>query len=732
MKASKKWAEVAVDRPLDRFFTYHVPEELRDRVQLRSRVQVPFGRSCVRGVVVDFSGPPPGHIRTKDILELLDDRPLISPELYELLVWVSDYYGNTLGEVIANCVPFCGGQVRRHVVIRPAVPAAVLEEEIRKRSKKAPAQARILAHCVGDPKGTGRPALLRNANAGHGALKKLIEEKLLVEVREDESAFLGGGTTSVPEADALSLSDEQQRALCEINEAIAAGGFSPFLLFGVTGSGKTEIYIRALEEAIREGGQGLVMLPEIALTPQTFQRFACRFKEVVVLHSMLSPAQRGENMRKAAGGEAQVVIGARSAVFAPFADLRLIVVDEEHETAFKQESVPRYNGRDVAVYRAMKRGIPVVLGSATPSLESYQNAASGRYRMLVLSERVTEQKKNAVRLVDLSRSKRKKRWLSPELVDLTAGTLSAGRQAIFFLNRRGFSPFVKCVQCGYNFPCPECDVSMTYHRRGNLFLCHSCGHVQPRTERCPQCSLPVLRFSGAGTERIAAELGDRFPRARIGRLDRDVASSRKNLFSIVNAFASKELDILVGTQMVTKGHDFPGVTLIGIICADMALNMPDFRASERTFQLVHQVAGRAGRGRHPGTVVIQTFVPNNRIIKFALEGDYRGFAEEETQRRKPLLYPPFGRLLRVVLRGVRESQVKDAAQAAAEALKAVKGRVLGPAPCPVARKKKKLRYQVIFKSPNPADVHRALVRVRKLKLPGRVEAYFDVDPFSFM
>ena len=727
------WAQVAVDRPLDRLFTYDVPVALADRVRPGCRVRVPFGRSMAKGVVIETTGAPPEGLVVKSIAAVLEESPLLTPDVIALLAWVSRYYACPLGEVIAACVPLGDTACRPNVLVRSAVPVEALQAHVARLSAKAPAQARLLAQLAGASAGLPRPLLLRNARAGQEALARLVAQGLL-ETGEDTTAGASGGVScaGAPPAPPPRLSASQAAAIEQIHQACSSGGFAPFLLFGVTGSGKTEVYLQALSRVVAEGGQALVLLPEIALTPQTFNRVRARVPEVVLLHSLLSRGERAENMRRARDGRARVVVGARSAVFTPFADLRLIVVDEEHENSYKQENAPRYHARDVAVMRARECGIPIILGSATPSLESLHNARTGRYRMLTLPERVTPLGMPSIRVLDLTRIKTGASLLSRELMDLTAAALGAGRQAIFFLNRRGYARVVRCQRCGHVCRCPQCSVSVTYHHRGQMLLCHTCGSVAPRPEKCPACAAPVLKYTGAGTERVVRDLAARFPGVRIGRLDRDAASSRRSLLDVLDQFAAGRLDILVGTQMVAKGHDVPGVTLVGILCADASLYMPDFRAAERTFQLLHQVAGRAGRGTEPGTVVIQTYNPNNPVIRLAVEGDYKRFAEVELAQRGPLRYPPFGRMLRVVARGRVEEAAARWTEFAAGAVRAAGLLVLGPAPCTITRISHCYRYQLLVKGEGPARVAQALAVLKRLDVPRGIDVALDVDPVSFL
>ncbi len=724
------WATVAVDRPIDQLFTYRVPPHLAGRVVKGIRVRVPFGSGKARGVVVGLGEPPPPGVEVKDIAAVLEDRPLFTGELLRLVQWVSRYYVCPLGEALAACFPApAAASTRGPALVKPAVPVEILSEELRRRSKRAPTQARLLARIIGAPEGIDRSALLRSSSGAAQSLKKLVEDGL---VRIERGAFFPQDPQPELEEPLLELSGAQREALGEIRAALSQHKFAVFLLYGVTGSGKTEVYIRALQDVVASGGQGLVLVPEIALTPQTFARFRSRLPGVAVLHSLLPQGERRRTLRAAGEGKVKVVIGARSAVFAPFSDLRLIVVDEEHETSFKGDSAPRYHARDVAVMRAKLRGIPVVLGSATPSLESYHNAVSGRYRLLRLPERVTPRGLPRIRIVDLTRAARTAELLSQELVDLTAKVLSEGRQAMFFLNRRGYARIVKCLRCGAVATCSQCSVALVYHHRGELLLCHTCGAAQARTDQCQQCGAPMLKYVGAGTERVVRDLTRRFPEARISRLDRDTAGSRKTLLSVLEDFARGRTDILVGTQMVAKGHDFPGVTLVGIVCADTSLHLPDFRAAERTFQLIHQVAGRAGRGSDPGVVVVQTYTPQSSVIQAAVEGNFEAFAAQELRGRKPLRYPPFGRLARIVIQGKREEAVKKFADELRDSLTGGLAKVLGPAPCPIGRIRGRVRYHLILKGTTWRDVNETAREAARLRPPGGIDCIVDVDPVSFL
>jgi primosomal protein N' (replication factor Y) len=510
----------------------------------------------------------------------------------------------------------------------------------------------------------------------------------------------------------------------------------------VTGSGKTEVYLQAIARALAAGKGAVVLVPEIALTPQLAARFRARFGErVAVLHSGLGDAERYEQWRRLRSGEAAIALGARSAVFAPCRDLGIVVVDEEHDSSFKQEEGVRYHARDVALVRAQKAGAVCLLGSATPSLETYANALAGRYGLLELPARPTAATLPDVEVVDLRVYKPDAdAFLTAPLARAVEATLAAGEQVILFLNRRGFATFVNCVGCGFAFRCAHCSVSLTYHRAGDRLRCHYCGHAQHVPLECPACRAPgsIVRH-GLGTEKIEAALMERFPSARVARLDRDTAGG-KGLEHVLARMAKHEIDILVGTQMVTKGHDFPGVTLVGVLCADSGLSLPDFRAGERTFQLLTQVAGRAGRGDKPGRVIVQTWSPAHAAIRCARAHDYRAFFLEEVQIREELDYPPKGRLVAVRLDGPSELEVRAAADAlgarARELLRDetryARVSVMGPTEAPLARLKGRSRWHLWVRSPDRGALRGFVRRVAGDRggLPPAVRVTVDVDPMS--
>jgi primosomal protein N' (replication factor Y) len=544
----------------------------------------------------------------------------------------------------------------------------------------------------------------------------------------------------MPLAAPRTLTAEQRAALEPIARAVTAGGFATFLLHGVTASGKTEVYLRAAAAAREAGGQTLVLVPEVALGGQVVRWFEARFRgRVGVLHSYLTVGERRRNWELARRGALDVVVGARSAVFAPLPALRLVVVDEEHEPAYKQSEQFRYHGRDVAVRRAQMLGIPVVLGSATPSLESLANAGRGRYARARLARRVDGRRLPEVRVVDLRREAATGDLLSRPLKDALARRLERGEQSLLFLNRRGHSHHTQCRACGWVPTCPHCDIALTLHLAPRAWRCHYCDHAVAATAGCPQCSAALLRLSGSGTQRAERELGAAFPAARVVRLDTDVARDRARPGEVLGAFARGEADVLVGTQMIAKGLDFPRVTLVGVLDADVALHLPDFRAAERTFQLLVQVAGRAGRGRTPGEVLVQTCTPEHPAIAAATLHDEAGFVRAELAMRREAGYPPYRRLATLLFQGTVEADVEALATRVGERLREAAGEgieVLGPAPQALARLRGRHRWHLLMKAISSARLREAVVRGLDAAEAARgrrtVRVLADVDPVEVL
>ena len=580
-------------------------------------------------------------------------------------------------------------------------------------------------------------ATLHAAEVSDSSLKTLAKRGVIEIVEQAQDFQLSGMKVRRRDYD---LNAEQQQAFEQITAK--AGKFSVALLYGVTGSGKTAVYLAAMQEVLAAGKSALMLVPEIGLTPAAAAHLYEIFgDEVAILHSGLTPAERAEQWRRIHAGGARIVVGTRSAVFAPVPDLALIVVDEEHDSSYKQEETPRYHGRDVAVMRGKLAGAAVVLGSATPSLESFQNAQKQKYAQLSLRERVEQRPLPEVELVDMKvefQETGADHLFSRRLTEEITARLERGEQAMILLNRRGYSAIVLCRACGTKIECENCAIALTYHKGANKLECHYCGYKRAVPKKCPKCESEHLYFLGSGSEKLEDVLQQAFPKARIGRMDRDTVRGRGDFERVLNQMHDGEIDLLVGTQMIAKGHDVPGVTLVGVVGADFALGFPDFRAAERTFQLLTQVAGRAGRGEIPGRVILQTFFPDHYAIQFAAQHDYEGFFEKEIRYRGWMHYPPFSALANVL---VRSDKLEHALRWAGvlgrwfEANKAKGMRVLGPAAAPIVRLKRDYRYHFVIKSDSRqklnAQLRAMLDHAAQQKIP-RTNVIVDVDPLSLL
>ncbi|MBN1283705.1 MAG: primosomal protein N' [Proteobacteria bacterium] len=673
------FADLAIPSPIRSAFTYSVPEGAS--LEPGMRVLVEFRKKSAIGVVLSLrenlpEGVAPGRI--KPIVEVLDESPSLSAPLLELMQWMSSYYFAPIGEAV-----------------RAALPARMLD----------PAPPR-----------TTRPSAPAEIAALH------------------EDAFL--------------LTAEQSFAIEEIAGRARSNAHSTCLIHGVTGSGKTEVYLRLFERLAAEGRQGLLLVPEIGLTPQLAGRAAARFGErVAVYHSALTDAQRHAQWRRMRSGEVDVVIGTRSALFAPLPSLGAIVVDEEHDGSYKQDEGFTYNGRDCAVMRAHLEKVLCVLGSATPSLESAANARSGKYGLLSLGSRTGNASMPSVEIVDMRAARRSGDGmgfssLSPALHRAISETIERGEQALLFVGRRGFASALICESCGERIGCPNCDISLCAHsdRRGDFLSCHCCDFRAPYPESCPSCGSLELVPAGHGTQRLEAEIADFFPGASVARLDSDMAGGQKERNRIFRGMRRGEIDILVGTQMVTKGHDFPGITLVGVVSADHSLHMPDFRSAERTLQLITQVAGRAGRGKKPGRVIIQTWQPEHPSIAAAAKNDFEGFLDAELAYRKRAGYPPFSKIACARVSAVRQDAARDAAGQVGSILRAEAAgcpgiSILGPAPAPVEKQRNRWRWHLLVKAANQRELALVLSRAQariESEVPRAARVSLDVDPATLM
>ena len=798
-------ARVSLEIALRKEFDYFIPPELEGKVDVGSRVQVPFGQRKVLGCVTALAEES-AHAKLKPIIKIIGAQTLVTPKVLRLARWIADYY---------CCAP--------EIALKSVLPEAIRREEAGWRERlfvraipvnsefpKLPKRQQEVWNIVEERRELLLSELLELAETTATTVRRL-EDRGLVEIAPQVSERDPYAREHILPSQPLPLNPDQTKALAAVTAAMVkvgkwesgkVGGVEPklpgspahvptfapatFLLHGVTGSGKTEIYLQAIALALAQGKGAIVLVPEIALTPQTVERFKARFSSgpqqtlVAVLHSHLSAGERHDEWHKIRQGRARIVIGARSAIFAPVEPLGLIIVDEEHEHTYKQEEAPRYNARDVAIVRGQMENAVVVLGSATPSLESSYNSRKGKYTLLELPERVDNQKMPHVRVVDMRQAARKEKGnliFSPQLKEAIAQRLERGEQTILFLNRRGYSTSLQCPLCGFVAECPNCSLSLTYHRPEQKLRCHLCGHVEPVPAACPneKCRNPAIRYSGLGTQKVEETLGKLFPNARVKRMDADVMKRKEDYRKVLGDFRVGKIDILVGTQMIAKGLHFPNVTLVGIIYADLALHQPDFRAGERTFQLLTQVAGRAGRGDVEGEVFVQAFTPFHPAIQYARRHDFNGFYDQEIEFREQLKYPPVTRAALLTLRGHNEDKVKFSAEhvrneldqfVAGKGAEAKRGKgegetqvaqhpasplplfppapppesapghfrdlvICGPAPAPLLRAESFYRYQLMLRTKQMSRLSQALAKiVTSLTLPEGVTLTVDIDPVS--
>jgi primosomal protein N' (replication factor Y) (superfamily II helicase) len=802
----KEIVEVAVGLPVFKTFHYRIPERMMGSLRIGMRVLVPFKGRKVTGFSIDLLEQPPKGVEEKlrEVEDLLDEAPLIDPQMLRFCRWISDYYLYPLGEVIKTGLP-PGLQLKSELTLSltqsgmESLAQGGLEPIQEKVFKEIGRCGKIslkkaLKHFL---KEVSRSHLFSWKRKGLLNIEAGMEGKEVKPKFEKVIAYQGGEPTqpiskkqaeilnwtkekgeisyselskrfkspsksiqSLHAKGLLSLSrrevcrdlsvrselkpypkpeptSDQEAILVEILKGIRSKRFSPFLIYGVTGSGKTEIYLRAIEEVLTQGQEAIVLVPEISLTPQLLSRFKDRFGEnLALLHSGLGRGERYDQWRRIWKGEVKIAMGARSAIFAPFKNVGIIIVDEEHDPSYKQEEKLRYHARDVAVVRAKQVEATLLLGSATPSLESFYNTEKGKFRLLNLPERIEGRPLPRVEIVD---AKKEGGLLSEKLRAALQKNIEDKKQSLLFLNRRGFANFILCPECGHTFKCPNCSVTLTYHLRDRSLQCHYCDYRIQAPGDCPKCQGHRLQGMGIGTERLEQEIKLLFPETQVGRMDHDTTSRRRSHLQILKRLESGSIDILVGTQMIVKGHDFPNVTFVGVVSADTSLHFPDFRSSERTFQLLTQVAGRAGRGEVFGEVVIQTFNPDHYSILRAKDHDYIGFYQEEIQFRKALEYPPFSRFINFRLIGNSEKRTKGTAEAMGRIgqslLKKGYGKgieILGPSSAPFVKMRGKYRWQMLAKGKSPQWLHqfaKELASRMEVQIKGKgVNLDIDVDP----
>ena len=770
-------ARVSLEIALRKEFDYLIPAALAGKVDVGSRVQVPFGPRKILGVVTAVAEES-GQANLKPIIKVIGTQTLVTPKVLKLARWIGEYY---------CCAP--------EIALKAVLPEAVRSEDAGWRERlmvrllpasgefpKLPKRQQDIWDIIEERREILLSELVAQAETTAATVRKL-EDRGLIEIASEISERDPYARETILATQPIVVNPAQSAALEKIKAVMderndecridgqsksSADPFvirhSTFLLHGVTGSGKTEIYLQAIAHALEQGNGAIVLVPEISLTPQTVERFKARFSSgklqtlVAVLHSHLSAGERHDEWHKIRQGRARIVIGARSAIFAPVEPLGLIIVDEEHEHTYKQEEAPRYHARDVAIMRGQMENAVVVLGSATPSLESYYNCKRGKFTLLELPERVDDQKMPHVRVVDMRQAARGEKGIpifSPQLKEAIHQRLERREQTILFLNRRGYSTSLQCPKCGEVVQCPNCSLALTFHRQEQKLACHICGHVAPVPSVCPnaKCKNPAIRFAGTGTQRVEETLARLFPQARIKRMDADTMKCKDDYRNVLGDFRAGKTDILVGTQMIAKGLHFPNVTLVGIIYADLALHQPDFRAGERTFQLLTQVAGRAGRGDVEGEVFVQAFAPFHPAIQYARRHDFTGFYDQEMEFREQLKYPPVSRVALLTLKGRNEEKVKFSADHLKRMLESKvqspkskassDGATLdlgpwtldliisGPAPAPLPRAETFYRYQIMLRTRAMSKLSQALAKIiGALALPDDVTLTADIDPVN--
>ncbi|OGW13182.1 MAG: primosomal protein N' [Nitrospinae bacterium RIFCSPLOWO2_12_39_16] len=696
------FAEVVFGIPVNKIFLYKIPDRLKPLCTKGIRVFAPFGRRNLIGYIVALQDK--ADIETKELIEILDDKPVVNEEMLKFTRWISDYYLCPWGEVIESAMP---EWVDVKIVNKREI------RRVKERSQKP----------------------------------------------EARSQKLEGKTSD------FSLTTYQENVINKIKNKIDEGKHQVFLLHGVTGSGKTEVYIRATAEVLKKGEKVIVMVPEITLTLQLFQRFLKIFgNRLAILHSGLTQRERYNEWMKVRNGEVDIVIGARSAVFAPFENIGLIIVDEEHDTAYKQDTSPRYNGRDIAIVRGKSSEAVVILGSATPSMESFYNSQTGKYEYLHLPDRIDKKTLPLIEIVDIKGGN----IISERLKSEIEKRIERKEQTLLFINRRGSATFIQCSDCGYVWRCKNCSVSLTHHKKDNLCVCHYCGYSETVSDTCPQCKGYTINYKGRGTQKIEDEIRALFPNSNIERMDRDTVRKKGEAGRILKGIDERSIDILIGTQMIAKGHDYPGITLVGIVSADESLNIPDFRASERTFQLITQVAGRAGRGDINGDVILQTYNPDHYSVKCAKEYDFIGFYNQEGELREALNYPPYSKMVSFKIEGSNEKVVEQFSHNLGKMLDEIIGEnaphtysqrlpisiqdgstpagigvgvveKLGPSKAIIYKIRNRYRWQIILKGKKIGSLRKIVSRATeeaKTTLQktskGNIKLDIDIDPINLM
>lgn len=826
-----KFAQIAFPFSLRKTFTYSIPDNLREKIKPGQRALAPFGRERKLGFVVSLCSISEVK-NTRELLDLIDDQPIISPEILELTRWVSEYYYAPWGGCLRAAIPpelqvrsllwvhkkesplldyadtrtkfsyiekkildqleekkpkkitFLEKRIgtrglystlhsleqkgkvelfyelskpkssikyEKMVFLKGNSPEEIklLETYIETSRKKSSKEALLLQLLIGENREFSLREINQRINRASQILNRL-EKTGLVKTFYKEKLREPLWGMNVEPAQEFSLTQEQKDVLERLDQGLTEEKYKPFLLYGITGSGKTQVYIEIIKKALEKGKTALVLVPEISLTPQIISRFKYVFGEQVgAFHSSLSPGERFDAWRGIKSGKIKVVVGTRSAIFSPLSNLGIIVVDEEHDSSYKQkEPDPKYNARDLALVRGKMNKALVILGSATPSLESFYNSEKGKYTLLQLTQRVDQIPLPEVEISDLREERKKGNYsiFSSELSSQMKKKIEKDEQVILFLNRRGFSNFVKCQECGYVFRCPNCDITLNFHRTDFSLRCHYCNYIVQASDLCPQCNGNRFAYKGMGTQRVEEEIKKLFPGTSVRRMDQDTTYRKDSHYEILKGFACGDFNLLLGTQMVTKGLDFPDVTLVGVILADTSLDFPDFRAREKTFQLLTQVAGRAGRGKLGGEVILQTYYPEDWAIRLSAQQDFQEFYKKEMEERKELFYPPFSRLVLIRFQGKEEVKVQKAAESfgnkLSDSLKAIgysqkskSLQILGPVPSPLPKIKNDYRFQILIKTREVRTVTQTINSMFEKGAEKRyagVKISIDIDPLDIM
>lgn len=788
---------------INQTFDYLIPTQFLDVIQRGMRVIIPFGPRKISGFVVDIVDDSEVS-GLKEIIDVLDLTPVLTEELLEVGKWLASetmcFYITALqamlpqllkasykkeiirqtenplpqaleklflnttvisyesisergisysilqkyiqtGDIVINYVVKSKETKRYKTLVKPVSKMEVLKEEKRKLPSQAIRQKQILDHFINDPKEIEQSSLLNLLGVSRQSLISLVNKQILETKRIEVYRNPYEGRT-FSRTSKLPLTDEQALALSPIKSCIQRKMHDVFLVHGVTGSGKTEIYLQAIEDVLKKGQEAIVLVPEISLTPQMVKRFKGRFgSSVAVLHSALSHGEKYDEWRKIHRKEVQVVVGARSAIFAPFTNIGIIIIDEEHETTYKQEDQPRYHARDVAIHRGKTHECPVVLGSATPTLESYARARKGVYQLSTLRKRTNKQEMPEVEIVDMREELHagNRTMFSRILIEKIEDRLSKNEQIVLLLNRRGYSTFVMCRECGHVKECPHCDIALTYHKQTNLLKCHYCSREEPMPTSCPECASNLIRYFGTGTQRVEESLKEILPTTNIIRMDVDTTSRKGAHEKLLQKFSNQEANILLGTQMIAKGLDFPNVTLVGVLAADSMLHLPDFRAAEKTFQLITQVSGRAGRHTLPGEVLVQTYSPDHYSIEFASEYRYEDFYQKEMKLRKTFQYPPYVFLVLITVSHTNKISAIQATQKFVQMLMTYVSKettILGPTPSPLSRIKNRYRYQCMIKYKHEPQLRKILNGIMEQFKEDRqkkdLQIVIDMQPYQLM